>query len=201
MISAALLALIASAQSEASASLYFPLNPGDKYVFEEEYNKMKKLFTDVVGQPKDMKGRLSYPVETFLGASQSLGKVYYHAEKDRILVTGTDFSDALASPYPIFVASKGTQTFSWAGEVPVPHGLPEPLSIIGSSKPGKTAQLFGKKRTTVEVTLDMDLMGLKTVQKSVYAEGIGLISMTEESGKKKVKRTRVLKSYEPAGGL
>lgn len=199
MIPAAFLALLAAGQKDATASDFFPLNPGDKYVYEEEYSKMKKLFTDVVGAPKDLNGRVSYPIET-LALGQSLGKVFYHVEQERVVVTGMDFGDPITSPYPILVVGKGTQKFSWAGEVPVPNGTPEPLAIAGESKPGKSVQLFGRKRATVEVTMTLDLLGLISVQKSVYAEGLGLISMLEESGKKKVKRTRKLVSYEPAGG-
>lgn len=199
MISATFFALLAAGQKDATALDFFPLNPGDRYVYEEEYNKMKKLFTDVVGAPKDINGRVSYPVET-LTAGQSLGKVYYNIDKDRVLVTGMDFGDPIASPYPILVVGKGTQKFSWAGEVPVPSGTPEPLAIVGEAKPGRAVELFGKRRATVEITLNMDLLGLLTVQKSVYAEGLGLVSMVEETGKKKVRRTRKLVSYEPAGG-
>jgi len=199
MIPVAFLALLAAGQKDAAASDFFPLNPGDKYVYEEEYNKMKKLFTDVVGAPKDLNGRVSYPIETF-GLGQSFGKVFYQVEPDRVVVTGMDFGDPIASPYPILVVGKGTLKFSWAGEVPVPNGTPEPLAIAGESKPGKSVQLFGKRRSTIEITMTLDLLGLISVQKSVYAEGLGLISMVEESGKKKVKRTRKLVSYEPAGG-
>ncbi len=199
MISATLLVLIAAGQKEAAASDFFPLNPGDKYVYEEEYNKMKKLFTDVVGAPKDLNGRVSYPIET-LAVGQSLGKVYYHVEKERVLVTGMDFGDPLASPYPVLVVGKGTQKFSWAGDVPVPNGTPEPFALSGEAKAGRPINLFGKRRATVEVTMTLDLLGLISVQKAVYAEGLGLVSMLEESGKKKVKRTRKLVSYEPAGG-
>lgn len=198
MILASLLLANLTGQKEASASRFFPLNPGDKFVFEEEYDKTKKSFTDVVGQPQDMKGRLSYPVETFFQGRDSVGKVFYQVDGERVLVTGLDFSGPLPTPYPVMVAGDGPRSFVWTGETPVPNGTPEPLSLSGESKPGKQVTYLGRKRDTIEVVLTSEVAGLTSVQKSTYADGLGLIQMVEESGRMKLKRTRKLVQYEPA---
>jgi hypothetical protein len=200
MIIASLLLASLTGQKEASVARFFPLNPGDKFVFEEEFDKTKKTFTDVVGQPQEMKGRISFPVETFFQGNDSVGKVFYHLDGERVLVTGLDFSGALPTPYPIMVAGDGPRSFVWTGETPVPNGAPEPLSLSGESKPGKPVTYLGKKRETIEVTLTSEVAGLTSVQKSTYAEGLGLIHMLEESGRMKLKRTRKLIEYRPAGG-
>lgn len=198
MISTALLLAATIGQAEASAARYFPLNPGDRYIYEESAEGTKKLFTDVVGEPVEMNGKAAHPVDTLFQGRQSLGKVYYSVEADKVLVVGVDPAGALPNPYPVLVASTASKTFVWSGELPVPNGTPEPMTLSGEAKAGKPVNLFGKRRETLTITLGSEVAGMMTVQTSTYAEGLGLVEMVEEVGKKKLKRTRKLVDYQPA---
>ncbi len=198
MISTALLLATVIGQAEASAARFFPLNPGDRFIFEESADGGKKVFTDVVGEPMEMNGRTVHPVDTLFQGRQSLGKVYYAIEGERVLVAGIDPSGALANPYPILVASTTQKSFVWSGELPVPNGNPEPMTLSGESKAGKQVNLFGKRRDTIVITLASEVAGMVTLQTSTYAEGLGLVEMVEEVGKKRLKRTRKLMEYQPA---
>ncbi len=198
MISSVLLLTAAVGQAEASAARFFPLNPGDRYIYEESADGAKKLFTDVVETPVEMNGKSAYPVDTLFQGRQSLGKVYYTLDADKVLVAGVDPTGALPEAYPILVVSDSAKSFAWSGALPVPNGSPEPMTLSGETKPGKQTNLFGKRRETIVVTLASDVAGMVTVQTSTYAEGLGLVEMVEEVGKKKLKRTRKLVDYQPA---
>lgn len=197
MISTALLLSAVIGQAEASAARFFPLNPGDRFIFEEVADGAKKVFTDVVGEPVEMNGKTAYPVDTLFQGRQSLGKVFYSVEADRVLVVGIDPTGALSNPYPILVTSTAVKSFVWSGELPVPNGNPEPMTLSGESKPGKQVNLFGKKRDTIVITLGSKVAGMVTLQTSTYADGLGLIEMVEEVGKKRLKRTRKLMDFQP----
>lgn len=198
MISSVLLLASLTSQAEVSAARFFPLNPGDRYIYEEVADGAKKLFTDVVGEPIDINGKAAYPVDTLFQGRQSLGKVFYSVEADRVLVVGIDPTGPLANPYPIFVASTALKSFVWSGEIPVPNGTPEPMTLSGEARSGKQVNLFGQRRDTIEITLASEVAGMTTVQKSTYAEGLGLVEMVEEVGKKRLKRTRKLVEYQAA---
>lgn len=197
----ATIALATALQNPLTAASYFPLNPGDRYVYEEDYSGRKDTFVDTVGDAVVFGDTTAYPVTTKRGSSFQ-ESVFYANDKDRTLVVAFDKDSPLASPYTILKVGDEGQTWSYIGETNLFDETVD-LVIEGKSRRIGKKKVMDEEVECLEVTLTAtvapgDVTSIKTTQVAIYGLGIGLVEMasTEEMGRRKSVRKRTLIAYQ-----
>lgn len=197
----ATIALAAALQNPLTADSYFPLNPGDRYVYEEDYSGRKDTFVDTVGEPVKIGEVMATPVQTKRGSSFQ-ESVFYSNDKDRTLVIAFEKEKPLTNPYTILKVGSDTQTWNYIGETSHMDEVVD-LVIQGKSRMVGKRKVLDNQVECIEVTLEAtlapgDVTSIKTTQVAVYAFGIGLVEMTstEEMGRRKATRKRTLVAYQ-----
>lgn len=197
----ATIALATALQNPLVADSYFPLNTGDRYVYEEDYSGRKDTFVDTVGDPVMIGDISATPVTTKRGTSFQ-ESVFYANDKDRTLVVAFDKDNPLESPYTILKVGDDPQTWSYIGETKLFEEKVD-LVIQGKSKMLGKRKVMDEEVQCLEVTLEAtvapgDVTSIKTTQVAIYGLGIGLVEMTstEEMGRRKSTRKRTLIAYQ-----
>lgn len=191
--------LLGGAALEVEQHPYFPLNPGDRWVYEEEERGRREFYTDIVREPVMIGERTAFPIET-MANGQSMGKVFYSVENGEVLIVAFDESLPIERPYAIL---KNSGDWRYFGETQFINDL-APLTLTGRARAGRERRVNERSVSTIEVTLDATVgegrLAIKNRQTAIYGRGVGLVEMREETdvdGSRRT-RTRRLVEYEPA---
>lgn len=111
---------------------------------------------------------------------------YYQYKENRVFIVGVEQGRLMEKVYPIFAIGGDPEQWTYSGEIPV-MGAPALAVIDGETRPRKDYRFEGKDYPAVETTLHIHIgfggdLDADSVQKSVYAKGIGLVEF-EEKGK------------------
>ena len=194
----ALIALVAFAPGIAD---FFPLNPGDSWVYAESTDGFDVRVTDTVGDMVDVEGQKMTPIITSRGEKE-LDRAYYRVGEGEVLLVAFKEKELLLTPYPILVSPEIKSSWKHRGET-VMEGAPTDVSMEGTVKKG-TTDWKGGKIDTLEVRLEATLMEsfgtpYKVTQVATYGKGVGLIKMesTTKLPKRTIKVSRKLVEYRP----
>lgn len=198
-----MVALIAAALlAPEGISEYFPLNPGDSWVYTEVTDKFELRTTDTVGEPVEKDGNKLFPVVTSRDGKE-LDRVYYKVGEGEILIVAFKLDKPLLAPYPILKSPDLGSKWTHKGDTIMDGELAD-LTMEGQVKKAGSYEFKGKKVETIEVRLEATMMEsfgtpYKVTQVAVYGKGIGLLSMesTTKLPKRTVKMTRRLVEYRP----
>ncbi|MBL8067635.1 MAG: hypothetical protein JNM28_04235 [Armatimonadetes bacterium] len=188
---------------------YFPLAAGSVRTYEEEVVANGKKFTlsvvETVGSetalkrfepytdPDDKENPQKYrPVEgmgievlTSVDGRKGI-PTYYEYRDNRVFIVGVETGVLMEKVYPIFAIGRNPEQWSYSGEIPV-MGAPALATIEGETRVRKDYRFEGKDYPAVETTLHTHIsfggdLDADSVQRSVYAKGLGLVEF-EEKGK------------------
>ncbi len=198
-----MVALIAAALlAPEGISDYFPMNPGDTWVYKEVTDKFEVRTTDKVGDPIEKDGYKLFPVITSRD-DKELDRVYYRLGEGEILVAAFKEKETLLAPYPILRSPELGSKWTHKGETFMEGALTD-LTLEGSVRKSGSAEFKGQKVDTLEVRLEATVMEsfgtpYKVTQVATYGKGIGLLKMesTTKLPKRTVKMTRSLVEYRP----
>ena len=186
----------------ADVSEFFPLNPGDQWIYAEENDRAKFRVTDTVGEMVDIEGIDCYPVITTRGKREQ-DRVYYHMGEGEVVVVAFKQKEPLSSSYTILRLPEMGKTWDYVGETFVAGDLAD-LKMTGRVKSSGQKEFGGKKIDTIEVRLDATILEAfgtptKVTQVAIYGRGIGLLSMdmTTKLPKSTEKTKRRLVRYTP----
>lgn len=178
---------------------YFPLRPGDEYVYMEEASRIRTTFVDRIGQPVEIGGRTAFPITTLL-AGQAVLTSYFAYEGDAVVNVAIDPKQPFASPYPIFRVGDKAIKWEFVGTAPVGE-TSTMIQLKAESRRTRTRDLLGARRETVQVAITFESAdGVRTKQVATYAAGIGLVDLEDnvQVGRIRSKRTRKLVEFRPA---
>lgn len=197
-----MLSLLLATVLSSERNAYFPMNPGDTYVYSELADNDAQSFSDTVGDPTEIGGVTVYPITTRSGV-QVIDTVYHQVTRDAVRIVAYADREPLASPYSVLELRDGRGTsWNFAGTTQFLGGEDTMVFRATSRNVGRR-NVLGQQREVVEVRMDITLSGgaYTSVQTSLYAEGLGLYEMKETSriGSRSVQRSRELVRYEPAG--
>jgi hypothetical protein len=197
----ALVALCALAPVEGIAD-YFPLNPGDQWIYTEESDAITAITMDTVGEMVEIEGKQSYPVITSRD-DKELDRVYYRVLEGTVEIVAFDKAKPLLAPYAVLKSPDLATKWSYKGETYM-QGSPADLKMEGRVKRAGTVEFEGRKLDALQVTLEATILeefGTKVTvtQVATYGKGVGLIKMesTSKLPKKTVKSVRRLTAYKP----
>lgn len=209
-----LAAVVAPPLTFEEVSEYFPLNPGDQWVYEDKNDDGSMRVTDTVGEVTTIKENLRVggvmslketvctPVITTRAGSE-LDRVYYTVSEGEVRVVAFSAKHTLVLPYPIVRIPGESSKWSHIGDT-VMEGAPADLSLEGSVKRIGNRKFDGKSVAAIEVRLEATMLaklgtGFTVTQVAVYGKGIGLLSMNMETKlpRRKIKATRKIVSYTP----
>lgn len=186
----------------ADVSEFFPLNPGDQWVYTEETDRGTVRMVDTVGEMVDIEGVECYPVITKRG-KREVDRVYYHVGEGEVTVVAFKKDEPLGSAYPILRMPEMGNRWSYVGETFVAGDLAD-LQLTGRVKTSGRKEFGGKMVDTLEVRLEATILeefGTKipVTQVAIYGRGIGLLSMdmTTRLPKRTEKIKRRLVKYTP----
>lgn len=197
-----LLTTLPQAKSAPDASRFFPLVPGSKWTYDENLNGIQRTTTEVVDGPL----RVGPNADVFSIASSAPGErsefAFFRINGPEVYTVAYDPKVPLDPPIRILtVANKG----SWSGSSKVKFERANgTLSYKASVRKENPRQVLGTTREVllVEMTSKIALEGvgtIETIQKSWYAEGIGLIESdrTADLDGFKSRTVRKLLTYSP----
>ena len=198
----ALLVFALVAQTPApGVSEFFPLNPGDSWVYEDSGDGGAAVTTDTVGDPVEIKGIKVFPVVSTTDDKES-GRVYYRLGEGEVSIVAFKKEEPLTKPYAI-VRTPAMGNWHYQGETFM-LGAPMDLTLDGKVKKAGTVEFDGKKVETIEVRLEAKIMEefgtpWTVVQVATYGKGVGLIRMdsTTKLPRRTEKSTRKLIAYKP----
>ena len=186
----------------ADVSEFFPLNPGDQWVYTEETDRGTARVTDTVGEMVDIDGVECYPVITRRG-KRELERVYYHLGEGEVTLVAFNKAEPLGGAYPILQLPEMGGRWDYVGETFVGGDLAD-LKMTGRVKKSGRKEFGGKKVDTIEVRLDATILEafgtpIKVTQVAIYGRGIGLLSMdmTTKLPRTTEKTKRRLVKYTP----
>lgn len=201
----ATLAACLLAPQAASVTDFFPMQPGDRWVYEEKMGKATSTVTDTVeSQIKIADEPVTPIVSVYTGERPD--RAYYSVRGDAVWLVAFQMDALLEAPYPIIkVAGDAPATWNVQGTTFL-HGSQVPLTVKGTSRRVADREFFGAKREILEVKLEARIDGgklqdmgvIETTQICTYAKGIGLVEMTDTQvfNRKKTERKRKLISYK-----
>lgn len=201
MLSMVLAAALVADGVAQEGNRFFPLNPGDTYVYVERAEGNSQNFTDVIGEPFDMEGHRVFPISTRSG-SQVVDTAYYSVTKDTVKIVA--YADAIPIPVPYSVLElKDGRGSTWNYSGPTQFlGGEDTMSFRATSRTIGRRDVLGQQREVVEVRMDITLSGgaYTSSQTSLYAEGVGLYDMREvgKINNRTIERSRELVRYQPA---
>jgi len=182
-------------------SEYFPLNPGDAWVYEDSGAGGDAVTTDTVHDPIEIKGIKVFPVVSTTDEKEA-GRVYYRLGEGEVTIVAFKKSEPLSKPYAI-VKTPDMGNWHYQGETFM-LGAPMDLILDGKVKNAGTVEFDGKKVEAIEVRLEARIMEefgtpWTVTQVAIYGKGIGLIRMdsTTKLPRKTLKVTRKLIAYKP----
>ena len=186
----------------ADVSEFFPLNPGDQWIYMEETGRGKYRVTDIVGDMVDIEGIDCYPVITKRG-KREIERVYYHMGEGEVVVVAFKRLEPLSSTYPIVRLPEMGKEWEYVGETFVAGDLAD-LTMKGKVKFSGRKEFDGEKIDTIEVRLEATILAAfgtptEVVQVATYGRGVGLLSMdmTTKHPKTTEKSKRQLIRYTP----
>jgi hypothetical protein len=202
MTMTALFVFALAAQTPApGVSEYFPLNPGDSWVYQDSGEGGDAVTTDTVGDPIVIKGIKVFPVVSTTDEKES-GRVYYKLGEGEVTIVAFKKDQPLSKPYAI-VKTPDMGGWRYQGETFM-LGAPMDLTLDGRVKKAGTVEFDGKKVEAIEVRLEAKLMEefgtpWTVIQVATYGKGIGLIRMdsTTKLPRRTEKVTRKLIAYKP----
>ena len=181
---------------------YFPLNTGDKWVYDETGDTGSMRVTDIVGDEVKINGFPCIPVISSSNGKE-LDRVYYTVGEGQVMIVAFKEDKPLKSPYAIIRLPELGSKWSHNGETMM-GDAPADLELEGNVKKIGQREFDGKKVDAIEVRLKATLLeafgtGFTVEQVAVYGKGIGLISMemTTKLPKRSIKSQRKLVSFTP----
>lgn len=199
LIAAAILAPTASYEGVAA---FFPLNPGDSWIYSEDSDNFSLRTIDTVGDPVAQEGGLTMTPVITTRDGKELDRVYYRLNEGEVVVVAFKEKEPLLAAYPILVSPDARGSWKYKGETFMQGALTD-MTMDGKVKKG-TVEWNGKKIDSLEVRLEATLMEsfgtpYDVTQVAVYGRGIGLIKMesTTKLPKRSIKSTRKLVEYRP----
>jgi len=198
MLTAALAAIALNQTATPTASSFYPLVPGVAWTYVTTPGGTET--TDTVGEPIRLNGKDAYPVRTtFKG--QSMGATYYRIEGDTVYTLGFDRSGGqgiieLRPQHPVLKLGAPKASWTYVGFSPFVKEN-DPFQFKASSQLLGKRDVLGTEREILEVVMDAQIgetgVGAKVKQTTLYARGVGMIEMTEDSIVGKEKHHRVVK--------
>ena len=190
-------------QESILATDYFPLVVGNKWEYESSVGSIKVNYTDEVLTAVQIDGMEAFPIKTTM-EGEGRGQVYYRANGDSVLMLGLFTDRLLPKPREVIKVGKGTVKWVYVGEAAV-KGDQNLLNMHAESKAIGKRKVLGKEAEIIQVQFQSEIVqgaGTKATIKQValYARGIGMIEMTEEtkSGDRTIKRVVRLTQFVPA---
>ncbi|MBS1723266.1 MAG: hypothetical protein JSS66_09975 [Armatimonadetes bacterium] len=191
--------------AKIDVSDYFPLKTGTKWVYIDSSEGQSATYTDSVGNVQSVGGRDAVPIVTKI-KDEVDGSTFYRVEGDQVLLVAFDQNNPLASPYPILMFGDGKNNWSYTGSTQW-LGAPAPMTMKGSCRRAGSREVLGETREIIEATVDVVIgpergVNMKSHEVSVYAKGVGLISLkgTTTYNKQKSERSKTIVSFTPASG-
>ena len=203
MLTTIVLALVAAPTlTLEEAKDYFPLNPGDKWVYEQRGDEGSMRVTDTVGEQTILDEFECIPVIT-TRRNQELDRVYYYMDKDEVKIVAFNKKNPLVDPYTIFRMPERGSKWSHIGDTMM-GDAPADLDLKASVKRVGKKEFNGEKYDAIEVKLTAKLLEklgtpFTVKQVAIYGKGIGLLSMEMETilPRRRIKMTRKLVTYTP----
>lgn len=203
MVGCLLIAILAQKEPD-SIGAFFPLNPGDSWVYSEVSEFGTAESTDTVGDPVQIGGETAFPVVTTASGKET-GRVYYHLGAGQVTIVAFEEKRPLLTAYPILKSPVLGDSWTYKGETQFMGGLAD-MQLKGRVKKLGEKEFNGKKLEVLEVTLEQRIMEefgtpITITQVATYGKGIGLLSMksTSKLPKRTEKSSLQLVSYKPKG--
>lgn len=179
-----LAALALSLSPLQSASDFFPLEAGTKWVYQESRGRASAIVTDVAKAPVMVGGGLATPVETRIEGALA-ETIYYRLTGDTAFIVAYDLKKPLETPRPAFRIASGKTTWEYQGVASIADEQ-MPLRVTGTSEPKGKRKILGVERECVEVKLEASVgpegqTPVITRQTVLYARGLGLVEMNAKS--------------------
>lgn len=200
----ALLVCLAAAPTAADPTDFFPLQPGNKWVYREEARFSVNTVQDEVLEPVEIGGLKAFPVES-TQEGKVIETVYYRVAGDTIYIVAYDPKTPLDPPRPLFKLGERRETWDYVGLTPFLKDL-VPIKVRGESAPKGKRKVLGQEVECLEVKFDAQL-GRTTddrvdvKQTSIYGKGIGAVEMTGKTliGRESLNSKLTLLEFKPAG--
>lgn len=196
--------LLAAALLAPSVGDYFPLVPGTKWYYEEKVGRMATMQQDEVLEPVLVGGSPAYPITSALNGSV-FDTLYYRIDSSTVWLVAHDPKEPLDLPVPVLKLDTGRLKWEHIGPTMLANE-PSPMTMKCESAPKGLRDVLGTKRETLELKVDAMVggtgTGIRNVQTSIYAKGVGLVHMRGEGkvGKTTTKFERTLVKFEMGGG-
>ncbi|MBX3112178.1 MAG: hypothetical protein KF857_09230 [Fimbriimonadaceae bacterium] len=206
---AALLPLMSTLLVAGDAAAYFPTVPGTTWTYSEKTGRSQEVFTDKVGKPTKLLDKEVAPFTT-VSHGRTSEPTFYLVEGDTVFVIFKSYikkevddqvvREATTYQYPVLKVDDKRTTWEFAGKTEFMKTVAD-MVLKGTSRPIGKRKVLGKDVDCVEVTLDV-IYGaageppIKSVQRSVYGKGIGLVEMEQTTtvNKEKYSSKRTLVS-------
>ena len=198
----ALLAATLFAGQAATAAEFFPLKAGVRLVYAEKSLQTAET-TDRVGEPVEIAGVMTTPVETFQNGLL-VNRTYYRVNAAGVDIIATSKEAPLPQPVPILrLPVDKKATWSFFGPLNADKQA-EPVQMSGESQLKGEREVLGQRVPVLEVRTKAAVGGGRAQEESeqiaLYGKGIGLIELTSitKIGKRKATSTLKLLRIETA---
>lgn len=192
--------------AHADLNAFFPLNPGDRWVYEERTdNRATGQTEDLVENTVTLQdGTTAVPVVTLMGG-QVIERVYYRHDGDSALLVAFQAARPFRIPYPVLQVGRLPARWEVVGETFF-LGAPTPMSMSGTARMGRQREFQGRRVDVLEVELNATVTVLpgtdeRTKQVAFYGRGVGLLELRTERelpNRRRQVSVRRLLTYTPA---
>jgi hypothetical protein len=192
MVIVALALSIAFQASSGTAADYFPLDPGEHWVYTCDKDGALDELSYTAQRPVKIGGALASPLLMQEGTQSTT--LYYLTDPDTVWLLGVDKDNPYPSPHAVLRTSG-----SWKGD----YMERDPVNMDASAKGIGKRSVLGQSRDVLEVTTKLVFGNTKVkliiVEHAEYAKGLGLIrfEMDQTQGRQKQHELLTLKSFEP----
>lgn len=208
---AALLPLVCASLAGGDAAAYFPTKSGTSWTYSEQGGRSHEVFTDKVGKPTKLLDLDVIPFTTETHGMLS-DPTYYMVSGDTVFVVFKSFikkeveekiiKEDKTYQYPVLKVSDKATSWDFVGKTEFMKTVAD-MALKGTAKPIGKRKVLGKDVECIEVVLDV-MYGaageppVKSLQKSIYGKGIGLVEMTQTTtlNKEKYSSKRTLVSMD-----
>jgi len=170
---------------------YFPLDPGDRWVYTRDKDGAMDEVTYTVEKPDKVGKVLASPL--LMEESGRSTTLYYVAEPDTVWLLGVDRDNPYSRPHAVLKVG-GT----WNGD----YMDRDPVNVDNSAKSLGKKNVLGQTREVLEVTTKLTFGNTKEklviLQHAEYAKGLGLIrfEMEQKLDRNKQHMLLTLKSFD-----
>lgn len=204
--------LLLSLADDLSASRFFPLTPGNHWVYEDTaapgstFESVVKAEVNPPFDPQDdalvERPQRYFPIEML--EDGKVRQIMCYREHDNTLLQVGNGIDKPIVPRALMVVSKKPFDWDYYGDN-ISEYLTESIHYVLNSAFGSTDAVLGKPHQTLVVNVTVSAgpkkTGIELKQVWRYAADIGLYEVTEDGhvGKNQVHHVRRLTKFEPGG--